>query len=527
MVTIRFIPFRRTPYIVPESILVLVKYIFPAIFYFLWINSIVWTGHIWTSRQLGGEYIVLNYTLFSISHALGILSAGLFLYRKPVDVFSGEYVKLIFIAAALTFLSSTLQTIALSWLLPAVNMLVGFCGGLYLLLLHFYLYKYIPNWKRGTCLGIACAAGTFINYLLYVILFPQYNGFLLYAKTIFAAILPLIGALLFHLIKAGNPPQEKPESHEKLKHAKTSVSSNKITELSGIKYSFYIISFIICLFFYFVVGIQDGVASFEWFKGTNFVLHSRIMYILAAVVGGIICDRKGRHTVLLVSISLMTAGCISMIYSYDSIPAFIFLMCIMAGLVAFDLFIRLIFTDTAVNSKYAPIVCGLGFVLGYTIRPLGIKFSEVVVNFNIQTLFVTGILISLAMIPMAGVLLDILRGIYVHTFTARDKIVLTDPSDEKSAGILPQSPKPESIAFVETQDETAGERFISRYGLTKREARVLTCILTGCSVSDMSRLLFISESTVKFHVGNILKKSKTKNRMELLLLFTGANEKAV
>lgn len=58
--------------------------------------------------------------------------------------------------------------------------------------------------------------------------------------------------------------------------------------------------------------------------------------------------------------------------------------------------------------------------------------------------------------------------------------------------------------------------FADKYSLTERETDVLEVILQGVTVSDISHQLFISEITVKRHVSNILKKTDTKNRAELI-----------
>lgn len=56
------------------------------------------------------------------------------------------------------------------------------------------------------------------------------------------------------------------------------------------------------------------------------------------------------------------------------------------------------------------------------------------------------------------------------------------------------------------------------YTLTKRELEVLMQLYEGCSNPEISANLFISEPTVKFHVGNILKKTNCKNRIEVVSL---------
>lgn len=71
----------------------------------------------------------------------------------------------------------------------------------------------------------------------------------------------------------------------------------------------------------------------------------------------------------------------------------------------------------------------------------------------------------------------------------------------------------------EVQDETHRiDSLIEQYGFTVREKEVLDLILKGSPNSIIAESLFISESTVKFHVKNILKKTQCANRKELLSL---------
>lgn len=73
--------------------------------------------------------------------------------------------------------------------------------------------------------------------------------------------------------------------------------------------------------------------------------------------------------------------------------------------------------------------------------------------------------------------------------------------------------------LVSLSDEDAGFRvadLIPPDFLTPTESRVYTHLMQGASDTEMADELFISKHTVKFHVRNILRKMKVKNRKELL-----------
>ena len=61
--------------------------------------------------------------------------------------------------------------------------------------------------------------------------------------------------------------------------------------------------------------------------------------------------------------------------------------------------------------------------------------------------------------------------------------------------------------------------FVEKYGLSSREIQILDEILSLHSNKEIAASLFITEATVKFHVGNLYKKTNCKNRNELIKLY--------
>jgi DNA-binding CsgD family transcriptional regulator len=53
--------------------------------------------------------------------------------------------------------------------------------------------------------------------------------------------------------------------------------------------------------------------------------------------------------------------------------------------------------------------------------------------------------------------------------------------------------------------------------LTKRETEILSYIAKGYSGSEISKMLILSEHTVRTHRKNILAKTKSRNSKELLI----------
>lgn len=59
-------------------------------------------------------------------------------------------------------------------------------------------------------------------------------------------------------------------------------------------------------------------------------------------------------------------------------------------------------------------------------------------------------------------------------------------------------------------------KYIVSAGLSLREQEIFALILQGMTNAEIATLLYISENTVKLHVGNIFKKTGFTNRLELI-----------
>lgn len=72
---------------------------------------------------------------------------------------------------------------------------------------------------------------------------------------------------------------------------------------------------------------------------------------------------------------------------------------------------------------------------------------------------------------------------------------------------------------AQKNDREIFNEFAARHDLSAREREVLKLLLVEKRNSEMAQALFVSESTVKFHVHNLLKKTGCKNRVELCNLY--------
>ena len=65
--------------------------------------------------------------------------------------------------------------------------------------------------------------------------------------------------------------------------------------------------------------------------------------------------------------------------------------------------------------------------------------------------------------------------------------------------------------------------FSVRYDLSAREREMLLLLVDGKTNKEIADALCISENTVKFHIRNLLQKTGSKNRNDLVLLYMGEN----
>lgn len=77
----------------------------------------------------------------------------------------------------------------------------------------------------------------------------------------------------------------------------------------------------------------------------------------------------------------------------------------------------------------------------------------------------------------------------------------------------------DELAYHQAVMRECQQRLMKSYRLTSREIEVVEKILGGCTISTAAKQLFIADSTVKYHLGNIYKKVGVKSRSELLSIF--------
>jgi DNA-binding CsgD family transcriptional regulator len=82
--------------------------------------------------------------------------------------------------------------------------------------------------------------------------------------------------------------------------------------------------------------------------------------------------------------------------------------------------------------------------------------------------------------------------------------------------------------IVNIADDSPHEKFAEevfrKYQISPREQEIVSLLLQGYSNQKIAEILFISVSTVKFHLSNIYAKFGVKSRYEVLTFFRNAEK---
>jgi len=117
-------------------------------------------------------------------------------------------------------------------------------------------------------------------------------------------------------------------------------------------------------------------------------------------------------------------------------------------------------------------------------------------------------------VPLA--VLGIMRDKASNDFSARDIYImntLKDPLERKFFSLL------EDRRLTGNAGADRLMRATASFGLTKREAEIVSLVCAGKGSTEMCQYLYITHATLSKHLSNIYAKTKVKNRTQLFALF--------
>ena len=212
--------------------------------------------------------------------------------------------------------------------------------------------------------------------------------------------------------------------------------------------------------------------------GVNLEL-SRLFYAAGLVIAGIVSDRSRRSGAVCCVAALITPF-ICMALANEPLPGTAMWAIDYFFFGFFSVFRVVLFSDIADNSERA-YLSGFGLMIGRIGDALG---TAVCITLDDN---------ALALVVVAGVLFAAAIFVVHRLFQL---IFTPEPAPMKSGAQL-------------------FEEFSISYDLSTREREVMRLLLTELSNTEIASELYVTESTVKFHVHNILRKTDCKNRQEL------------
>ncbi len=437
-------------------------------------SAIVALGFMWT----GSSYISQMYRLqefFSpgqvdiialrwnyLAQAGGLGFYALFLWRKPSAISKrSAFIWIMLFDAAFMVLTLTAAHQAMVlWAGLVMNLLHGSVAGAYLTLLGGHVLQD----KRGRAFGYAYAAGSLGTYFLSLIA----NGQLIRSNLAPAAYLLFIGANMFAVQLAEDLPVEGQKKDEFQGSTRSQV--------------FLLLPALV------LMAILTSVGSHYQFQAVvdqNVSLElSRAFYAVSLVAAGIAADKNRKLGVFLCFVSLLFPFIQVALQGQPSLMAFAWgLSYFVKGFYA--VYRAVCFVDIAGRNSHLLPLAGLGLCAGRIGEALGTFFPERLLG---DQLYST-ILVLALFVPLTF--------LFFFFFQEKHEQNLSKPQDT----------------------EVLFQRFEEQYALTNRESEVVRQIIMGLSNSEISAVLYISESTVKFHVKNILRKTGCVNRAEVMSQF--------
>ena len=210
---------------------------------------------------------------------------------------------------------------------------------------------------------------------------------------------------------------------------------------------------------------------------------SRVFYGAGLILAGIINDRSRKHGAILCLASLVIPF-LSLFLSDASFPAML-LWCLNYFFYGFFSVYRVILFSDLAKKEALPCLAVFGLLAG--------RLGDA-----------SGTVVHLLLKENAPALVIVAAVFFIFTVFLFFRLFFTIYT-------AAQAPAP--------SDQERFQQFVLQYDCSSRERDVLRLLLEEHSNSEIAATLFVTESTVKYHVRNILKKTGCSNRKELYSLY--------
>ncbi len=435
---------------------------------YIYIGALIGLGFLWT----GAAYISQAYRMmllldgaivnllvcgaYYICQAVGIGAVAL-LYKKRSAFAGGRALPLgttIFgvVCTAASLFSTSLALIIITGAL--LNLAIGVLSGCYLT----RLSTGIPQERRGIVFGCAYAFGSIATWLISL---PMGGRFLWNSASFFA--IAVLAALSLPLLWRVSTPS-KPEEMGELVSAGF---SKKLIWLAAAV--LFLLSMENTLGFAFPLKFASGSVHVEF---------TRAFYGVGLIVAGVVSDKNRRWGAICCLAALaFPFGALALGSSASGQAVMWMLAYLFLGF--WSTYRILIFLDISAKTSL-PELAVLGLLAG--------RLGEAAGTLGV------GLFTGIPLILLSGAVFALI-------------IVLFFPLYQKLYSSVANPLEAEKQRFTE---------YAARFGFSPREQEIFLLMIRGMSNAEIAGALYITESTVKFHVSNLFRKSGLFSRVALI-----------
>ena len=436
-----------------------------------------------------GAADLLTMVIGYVCQAAGIGAAALYCYRRRTSITRPVFSAVLLLHAVClvpAILSHhPIGAIAFGLLM---NLLCGMIAAFYLQELTFATNGSDAAEHRGLIFGAAYCAASVAALLLSLI--GGRNALHDDRIIIFYLVLTGLCVWLSHYLytdreKAAS--EVPPVSPEKSASPKKSASPEKTASSENSAGSFLILAcasvFILCL----VKNIGFNFPSSDIIGGVSLEL-SRIFYAVGLLIAGFVSDRSRRYGAISAFASLIIPF-VMLALTGEPVSSMIF-WCLDYFIFAYlSVYRILLFSDLA-KERNPVWLAGFGLLFGrlgdaagtglYMLLQMLLPGNTVVLITAAALLFILSVF----------VFFQLYQRLYAPTL------------------------------IRQRSEQEVFELFAKKHDLTGRERTILRMVLEGQSNGQIAEQLFLTESTVKYHIHNLLQKTACKNRRELMQQYT-------
>ncbi|MCF0229623.1 MAG: helix-turn-helix transcriptional regulator [Parasporobacterium sp.] len=422
--------------------------------------------------------------LASVSYAYIAQGSGLLLFmvlfRKGLYAFSHRFAitGILCLFIPITFMSLLIRSgAALFVILIITNILIGYILGYGFTMISFR----VDSSSVGSCWGFGYALGNVLSWLL-----TRVDTEFITSLKIIPIVCVVTGVSIIPVLLSDNFPKEK-EYDYILVSDHSAVKDRIISRFRGIDrnrfFDFVWISLVLVLMslIYTISSADYSMIAEDQVISSTF--YTRLCYAAGLILAGFIYDKSHTASAIIALVSIIYPIMAYMLLKQDFYPDLIYCLSYFF-LGFFAVFRSLVFISIGKISDQYLYLAGLGMLISRFTEGL---FS--LVNVHIARTEVGGFILS-------GVLFVPLIIVFFMRFQVRK----------------PEQPGPMS-------DEEKLTELAKSCGLTRREEETLVLLVSNATNSEIAASLTISESTARFHVSNVLKKTDCRTRNELIHKF--------